>query len=363
MKQQFSDTNSKDIWNNHLLCAQFLRDYSGVSLLGDVQPEDITDETEKFRPFMGVEFEGDSVKRVRMHEPGEQPVYVVALLEHKSEVDFDVTLQLLKYMVGIWAQYRNEKDKERPATSAAKGFRYPLVIPIVYYEGSQPWTAAMRWSERVEFGDAFPEYIPDFTYKLVSLNEYSREEILSQEDEISLIMLFNRIQTVKDMDISQWSEEDQETARRILAGAPGKVVELLARMIYHFGHKIKASQEEITKCVRNMEDKDMGELWANMEEMDIQAERRNTAEMRQERDEAIQQRDEMKQELTETKQELTETKQELAETKQELAETKQKTGKLELEAVEAKQKIAELEQRLGDALECIAAMNDRIKES
>ena len=63
MKNEFGNTNSKEIWSNHLLCAQFLRHYSGVPLLEHVQPEDITDETEKLRPFLGVEFEGDAVKR------------------------------------------------------------------------------------------------------------------------------------------------------------------------------------------------------------------------------------------------------------------------------------------------------------
>lgn len=319
MKEQFGDTNSKNIWDNHLLCAQFLRNYSGVSLLEDVQEEDITDETERLRPFMGVEFEGDAVKKVRMHKPGEQPVYVVALLEHKSKVDYDVTLQLLKYMVGIWIQYRDERNNEHSGTSTTKAFRYPLVIPIVYYEGEQPWTAALHWGERVEFGEAFPEYVPDFTYRVISLNRYSREEILSKENEMSLVMLFNRIQSVEDMDITKWSKEDRETAMKILAKAPEQVVELLAQMIYHFGHKINASDKEIIDCVHNVEDKDMGVLWENMEKMDIQAERRNTSE-------AKERLEKKEQELGETKQELGETKQELKETKQELKETKQELG-------------------------------------
>lgn len=320
MKVQFSDTNSKDIWDNHLLCAQFLRNYSGVSLLEDIQPEDITDETEKLRPFMGVEFAGDAVKKVHVHRPGDQPVYVVALLEHKSTVDYDITLQLLKYMVGIWIQYRNERNSEHSGTSTTKNFRYPLVIPIVYYEGKQPWTAAMRWGERVEFGESFPEYVPDFTYQVISLNRYTRKEILSKENEMSLVMLFNRIQSVEDMDITRWSKEDQETARRILAHAPEKVVELLAQMIYHFGQKIHASKEEIIDCVHNMEEKDMGVLWENMEKMDIQAERRNTSEARER--------------LAETEQELGEALETIAEKDQTIAEKDQTIAALEAKVKE-----------------------------
>ena len=37
------DSSAKLIFDNHILCAQFLRDYVDVELLKDVQPEDIED--------------------------------------------------------------------------------------------------------------------------------------------------------------------------------------------------------------------------------------------------------------------------------------------------------------------------------
>ena len=40
---QSADVSSKQIFGNHTLCAQFLRDYSGLALFADVQPEDIED--------------------------------------------------------------------------------------------------------------------------------------------------------------------------------------------------------------------------------------------------------------------------------------------------------------------------------
>ena len=40
---QLADVSSKQIFGNHTLCAQFLRDYSGLELFADVQPEDIED--------------------------------------------------------------------------------------------------------------------------------------------------------------------------------------------------------------------------------------------------------------------------------------------------------------------------------
>ncbi len=315
MKNEFSNTNSKDIWDNHLLCAQFLRDYTGIPLLERVQPEDITDEAENLRPFLGMEFEGDAIKKVRIHLSGdipptqksdftgetktaaetevsqEIPVYVVALLEHKSSVDYDVTFQLLKYMVGIWTLHRNERNNEDKGASNTQHFRYPLVIPIVYYEGRQKWTADMHWRDRVELSTMFAEYVPDFTYKVVNLHGYSNTELLSKEDEISLIMMLNRVQSAEDLDISQWSAEYRETAQRIIQKAPDAVLQLLAQMIHHFGLRLNVPEDTLKQCVRNVEEKAMGELWANMEVIDIQAAWKDTAEARKERDKALAERD------------------------------------------------------------------------
>ena len=42
------DSSAKTILGNHVLCAQFLRGYTDIDLLKDVQPEDIEDITEHF---------------------------------------------------------------------------------------------------------------------------------------------------------------------------------------------------------------------------------------------------------------------------------------------------------------------------
>ncbi len=36
----------------------------------------------------------------------EREVYVLSLIEHKSEIDYDVAMQLLRYMSVIWQEYK-----------------------------------------------------------------------------------------------------------------------------------------------------------------------------------------------------------------------------------------------------------------
>lgn len=278
IKNEFGSTNSREIWKNELLCAQFLRGYTKVSLLENVQPEDIEDIAEALRSFVGVEYEGDTVKQIQLHGMAEQEVFVVGLLEHKSNVDYDVTFQLLKYLVGIWALYRNRKDKEKKGSSKNKDFQYPLIIPIVYYEGQERWTADMHWKDRVEFSEAFGKYVPDFTYEVVDLQRYSNEELLSREEELSLVMMLNRVQKEADLHFAGWSGEQRRIVEEILRGAPEEVLRILAQMIYHFGLKMNLRDKELIKYVKSVEDRNMGELWANMDKIDIPEIRRKAKE-------------------------------------------------------------------------------------
>ncbi len=60
------DANSRTIFGNHRLTCQFLRDYSDLPIFSDLRPEDIEDVTDRYRAFLGVEFEMDTVKKVRV---------------------------------------------------------------------------------------------------------------------------------------------------------------------------------------------------------------------------------------------------------------------------------------------------------
>lgn len=52
-------------------------------------------------------------------------------------------MQILRYIVHIWEDYEKEMNKKFPEISRRKGFKYPPVLPIIYYEGKQRWTAPL----------------------------------------------------------------------------------------------------------------------------------------------------------------------------------------------------------------------------
>ncbi len=120
---QVRDVNNRQVFKNHTLCAQFLRDYAGLDILKNVQPEDIEDVTEKYQAYLGVEFEPDTVKKIHLQGLNENiPLYMVSLIEHKSDVDYNVSMQLLRYMVCIWDDYAKTMEKERWGIRRIKDF-------------------------------------------------------------------------------------------------------------------------------------------------------------------------------------------------------------------------------------------------
>ena len=177
------DSGAKLIFSNPTLCAQLLRDYSGIELLKNVQPEDITDVTERFIPMFTDERDADIVKQVRITGyggSGRDEEIFIALIEHKSGVDYNVVMQILRYMVLIWEDYEKRKEKESPGISKLKEFKYPPVFPIVYYNGKENWTADKDLKSRIALSDIFSPYIPNYEYHLVNISDHGNKELIER---------------------------------------------------------------------------------------------------------------------------------------------------------------------------------------
>ena len=68
----------------------------------------------------------------------------------------------------------------------------PLLLCLAVVCGCGKKTPA---TGKIEFSGK--EYIPDFTYCLVDNHKYSNKELLERKDEMSLIMLLNKIQLLQ----------------------------------------------------------------------------------------------------------------------------------------------------------------------
>ena len=85
------DVNSREIFKNDTLASQFLRNYTNIPLFANVRPEDIRDVSSKYRAFLGVEYEADTIKKVYIRDADgtlKKEVYVISLIEYKSDIEF-----------------------------------------------------------------------------------------------------------------------------------------------------------------------------------------------------------------------------------------------------------------------------------
>ena len=138
------------------------------------------------------------------------------------------------------------------------------------------WTAPKEFKDMIMFGETFRKFLPNFSYYMVPVHDYSNEILLEHGDEISLVMLINKLQSIDD--VEQFRSLPAQKLEEILKDTPDYLLDIIANVLRAFLRKENVPEEETETLVSKVKEKKMGELFANMDKMDIQAERRKTAE-------------------------------------------------------------------------------------
>lgn len=281
---QLRDSSSKLIFGDNTLCSQFLRDYADMEILRNVQPEDIEDVSERYVPLYSTERDSDTVKRVNIgkyicseenENSLELPLYIVSLVEHKTKVEYNVAMQMLRYMIHIWEDYEKEMDKKYPYISARKDFRYPPILPIVYYEGKRKWTAPLDLADRILCRELLGDYLPHFKYQMVSLHDYSNEELLAKGDEISLAMLINKIDGIEAME--EFRRLPDERMDEILRDTPEYLLDIMEKLLRALLYSMNLEENETENAVSKIRERKMARLFENVT-FDFQEEKRKMRE-------------------------------------------------------------------------------------
>ena len=275
---QLKDNTSKLIFGDAILCAQFMRDFLDIPLLKNIRPEDIEDVSGRYVPLFTSEREADTVKRVWLSDT--ESLFFITLIDHKTQVDYNVIMQLFRYMCYIWEDYEKEVFKKNGTKSSAKDFKYPPILPIVYYEGKNKWTAVTNFKDRVFLNDVFEKYIPDFSYELISLREYSSDKLIENQDEISLVMLLNKLQETADF---KGLSSLGKIGDKVWEKTPEYLLEIIAKITTALLYRLNMPDDEVNEVVGQIKEKKMPVLFEHFEGYDIQATRKEArAEGREE---------------------------------------------------------------------------------
>ena len=183
-----------------------------------------------------------------------------------------MAFKLLRYTVMVLTDYEREEEKKRPGITRTKEFRYPPIIPIVYYEGTSQWTAVRHFKERVYLNEVLGKYIPDFEYLVVPIASYTNGELIEKKDELSLIMLINKLRSSADFKNlkgipSEYFEELSEKTPRYL-------LELIGKIIAVFLYRLNVPRKEVEQFTDQIRGGEFQMLFDSFEAYDVQETRR-----------------------------------------------------------------------------------------
>ena len=146
---------------------------------------------------------------------GKQKVIFYVLLELQSKVDYRMPYRLLLYIVEVLRHYFNNADEKK---RKQKGFKFPAVVPIVFYSGSRRWTTPLNLRGMFDGEKRFGSSLIDFNYALVDVKGYDDESAKAfQSRLLKVIMMFEKTKNMEELqgvaeryksEISKLNEEE-----------------------------------------------------------------------------------------------------------------------------------------------------------
>ena len=242
------DNSFKLIFADHKLFSEFIRDFINIDILKNISPDDIEDVSERYIPLTGNSRDSDTVKRIKLN--GKTPFFVIAVLEHESQVNFRASFKIFQYIYLVLDAWEKEAEKEDPGVSLRKDFKYPPVLPIVFYDGKSSWTAERNFFNRTHLNSDFEKYIPKFEYELVNLNDYNEEEIMKFGNALSFILLVDKLRDSKGK--SMLTHLPADYVEKLRLQIPEYLSKLLIKVTYSLLSKSEFKRPEAEQVVSGL---------------------------------------------------------------------------------------------------------------
>ena len=267
------DNAAKIVFGDPVLCAQFLKGYTDIPLFKEIKPEDIENVSSHFLPLFQESRDSDTVNKIRI---GDSEIYLIALIEHQSENDFDMSFRILRYIVFIWTDYAAQQEKLHKGITKSKAFLYPPILPVVYYEGTSTWSAPLNFKDRVFLNNVLGDYIPSFNYLVVPLNKYSKQDLIEKNDELSLIFLINQLQNSSEFHALK--DIPKEYTKHLTENTPDYLLKIIGKVIAVLLHKLNIPDEEVYEVTDQITRRKFSMMFDNFQAYDVQETRRVSRE-------------------------------------------------------------------------------------
>lgn len=165
-----------EIFSNIAFAIAFLKfALKGTKILELLDLTKLTIEKRRFFDYrIFKESFADMIYRIPLLNKSKQSVRTFIVLEHKSYYFFLTIFQLAYYTMQIMLQdFRTYYRKNK----TFRGYRLPLVVPIIFHHGKSKFTAPTKLSKLFPRIAGFSRYLFHFQAVLVDLNRIPLEEL------------------------------------------------------------------------------------------------------------------------------------------------------------------------------------------
>jgi hypothetical protein len=235
----------------------------------NIEPSDIEDISERFLPLFSDNKDSDTVKRIRLKN--DSPFFVISIVEHESKVNFRASFKLLQYITLVLNDYEKDVSKTQKNIINTKDFKYPPILPIVFYDGDSEWTAEINFLQKTEMSTIFEKYIPKFEYELVCLNKYTIDDLIKFGDTLSLIMIIGKINSPDK--IRFFKNLPSDYLDKLALNIPEHLNKLLVDVVTVLLKKINVPDDEINAITEKVDQRRLQEMFT-IENYDVQETRR-----------------------------------------------------------------------------------------
>ena len=131
----------------------------------------------------------------------DQTAYLYLLIEFQSTVDSNMPFRIQSYVNDFYESLLKKEKKDR----------YPIIFPVVIYNGDKPWLAADNVKDKIEIpkDPKLAPYIPSLKYFKIIINEFKKSSLMKIRNILSSIFL------IEQMDIKEFDAQLSELVKII----------------------------------------------------------------------------------------------------------------------------------------------------
>ena len=250
------DRGFKSLLSSKKIFLQMLRSFVRQSWVDALSEEHLIRVDKSFVTANFREKESDLVFKAELPLQTESAaLFYFVLLELQSAVNHLMPFRILDYQ----CELLRDAVKNAGIEAHRKSYRLPVVIPIVLYNGKEPWTVPLRYRDKTtRVPDA--EGLLDFSYILIDVHRFDKTRLLEQGNLVGGVFALEQANDVNEMleimhrmafVLQELSEEEWETfkgwARWILTREmPKPEREMVDRII------VTSKREEAKRMISNV---------------------------------------------------------------------------------------------------------------